>query len=426
MLIAIVFILNKKHLFDHLSFLNTGYRQGEINYCVDGYAKTGQYLLRSYSQNDVDSTKGSTLILDPIENLGDDIGIYFFVPLIKNYFNINRTYQAYYLLFSTIVILGYFLAITGICLLYKNQTIRILGGIFIGLTAFFSLFIFDVYVWAFLLTSLIPLYIYAIQKTHDGHKKSFFYLIFFFIFIGVMIGFGNIFRSHSGTGVLIFIFIHLLLQKKQVFKIPFKIILLLVIFSATLLPHQILDSYIKNRNQWLEQHEIKIEKTTISSHVLWHPLFLGLGFIDNNKHGIEWSDQYGYKVANTIKPSLNVTSMQMSSEYEEIVKNKFREIIHKDFAFVLKTYLLKSFYVFLFLLPFLFLTIQYAFKNKLPFNLIFPFVAGISFYLLPAILVWPFPMYFLGAINLLILAQILSMGSYYENLYQTNSELKQQ
>ncbi|PCJ78226.1 MAG: hypothetical protein COA57_16235, partial [Flavobacteriales bacterium] len=52
------------------------------------------------------------------------------------------------------------------------------------------------------------------------------------------------------------------------------------------------------------------------------------------------------------------------------------------------------------------------FLIKPPLKQWIPFAGGIAFYSLPALLVWPFPMYVLGALSLILIACLLLLGNY--------------
>ena len=80
-------------------------------------------------------------------------------------------------------------------------------------------------------------------------------------------------------------------------------------------------------------------------HSIWHPLYLGLGAIEN-PYGLDYSDVIGFRHAEIDNPALGgygrVNIWHMSSEYDRSVRNLYLRAWRKDPRFVVQSYLHKA------------------------------------------------------------------------------------
>src|ERR1700692_1340450 len=90
LLLISVYILFGRGLIDNVQLFNPGYRLSFVQECSKGLELSHQHLI-AYRDN-------VTPNYYPIENLGDDMGIYYFVPLVQQIIH-TYTYKAYLMVF---------------------------------------------------------------------------------------------------------------------------------------------------------------------------------------------------------------------------------------------------------------------------------------------------------------------------------------
>ncbi|PCJ87757.1 MAG: hypothetical protein COA57_04170 [Flavobacteriales bacterium] len=392
-------------------FFNEGFRWWIIRDAMCGWQETGSPLVRcSYF---TDPNGAEFKLYYPIESSGDDVGIYFFVPLIARLFSIEYMF-AYKLLFSSLVFGGFVLSSVGFALLFRNFWTRFIANLLLGAFAFFCFYVFDVYVLAFTVISTVPITLWIWKK-----KKLKPLLIAAFL-LGLLVGIANLFRDHSGTGLLLFLLIGLLFSGKQYLSLKPKVTLVGLLLLSFVIPKTGFYLLAKKRDAVLENHYGRKPEfgNFVNSHIFWHNVYLGLGYIENNKYGIEWSDMQALDRANRYMKNQPETSSPLFTltyipeEYESILKNEIFSILRKNPFFIMKTVTLKFFDILWKLLICFNVGLVLLFLVKPPLKQWIPFAAGIAFYSLPALLVWPFPMYVLGALSLILIACLLLLGNY--------------
>ncbi len=380
---------------DHIHLFNAGYRIPFIQECYKGLELSHQHLL-SY-RNEVPNYY-------PVENLGDDMGIYYFVPLIMHLFH-SDTYLAYLYLFCTIVFISYCLSVIGISLLFENTYIKLFAYFYMAVFAFASLFILDNYIFAYFITSLIPLLYWLWKKHSEGDIKTI-YLILALLATGLLAGIANQFRLYSGMGVILIVIAFIALQKNT--SILRKLIFIGVLLSTLPLCKMYFNHEISQRDKWIEANGNCLPSSKMSGHITWHNIYLGLGIVDN-KYGILWRDTVAFNKAKQYNPNL----YNMTPEYISAIKNEYLSIVKNDLLFVLKTFVYKSFYILLFVIIFFNYGFSLIRKVKFNYRIFLPLLLGILFYILPALLTFPLPHYLLGALNILVLSELFLINEVY-------------
>jgi len=408
----LIFLLNRRSLFEHLSFLNSGYRQTTILKCDNGFIKSKQHLLMYIEDHNIDRINR---YYAPLENIGDDLGIYYYVVKIKDLFQIESTQASYNVFCISIIFISFIVSITGCNLLFKKKKVKIAAFISIGIYSIFTFFIMDVYVMGFLTVSFVPLIIYCFRYLNE---LKFYKIILLFSFIGLILGIANNFRNHTGTGILIFTTIMLIfsLNKQNWSKLT---LLFLILLLTNQFENFHFNQLKESRDKWISQKNISSRELLKKNqgHLLWHPLYLGLAFTPN-KYGIKWSDKHGYDIALKKEQNIKIDFYNCGDKYEKIIKNEFINIVAKDPIFVIKTYFIKLLYVLLFLLPCFNIAPLLFFKIKINRAILISILSSIAFYSIPAVLVWPFPMYFLPAMFMAILLSLI----YFEKWIDTEKK----
>jgi hypothetical protein len=395
--IGVAYLLHRKGLLNCLTIFNHGFRLGDgVSETLEIYRHTGQILLRHAA-----GITGGSLneIYSPIENKGDDPGIYFFLPYFANVFPSSYDLvKLDILFFGFITLIGYLISCIGFNLLIVNQELLVKTYFYTGVSALFSFFILDVYIWAYFITCFVPLFIWLVNSAGKSGFKRFY--IFMFVF-GILAGLSNQFRNYSGTGMIVFVLSYLALNYSKDFKIWKIVTLALLLISSSCIPGLFLQQQYNQRDNWLSRNEPSFKPVDDRiGHVVWHNIYLGLGFI-KNPYGIIWDDQFAFDKVDQLNPDPKLR--HCSIEYERILKTEYLKILRNNFGFVVRSYFVKFVYASLFLLLFFNYGFILLFRAVLSYRFLMPFFITICFYSLPAVLVWPFPMYFLGAINLVVI-----------------------
>lgn len=342
-------------------------------------------------------------ILKPA-GVSDDVGIYYFIPKITQLFGISVD-QSVDLLFISMTIASLLLGIIGLYLSLKNPKTKVLGILAIILLTYWSYFVVGgIYITFLVVTvAVIPLLLYFSSRRKINPT-----FLVFLIFSGFAVGVANIFRSHAGTGVLIFMVIILLfyvqIPRKQ------KIILLMFVAFGVLAPslyfHQLLnrrDAYLKNLYPNYSE--------ALRGHPFWHTVYIGFGFL-NNDFGIRYKDEVATEKVKSISPK----AAYLSEEYETILRNETLNLIRTKPFFVFRTIFAKLGVISLYLLVFanvgLIATIYYkkdcqvemAFWGGMIFNSLFGFLAV------------PSLSYAMGFITLAILYGVFSVDEAFNHL----------
>src|ERR1700739_1906842 len=397
-LLSIYILYSKGIINNHLHLFNPGYRLTDLSQCTKGLELSHQYLLL-YS-------KGETPNYCPAENLGDDMGIYLFIPLIQHFFNTD-TYLAYLGFFCSIVLLGYSLAAIGFGLLFQDDRIKFFSYFFLALISFISLFILDVYILAYLVTSLIPL-LYWIWKKYEAKHIGILYPIIALLATGLLASIASTFRVYSGIGILLMVALFILLEKK--ITILRKFLFIGALFITLPLCKLFTDRQINQRDKWLVTTGNYTLNNKLTNHPIWHNMYLGLGILPN-KYGISWSDTIAFNK----EKQFNADRHHLSPQYLNAIKNDYLDIIKNDLPFVLKTIAYKCFLVLLMCIIFFNYGLFLMRRIKFSYKLYLPLFAGIGFYVLPGILTYPLPHYIFGALNILAICLLFLINEVYSS-----------
>jgi len=306
----------------------------------------------------------------------DDIGMYYFVPYIANYFHIPTTF-AIDIFYYAILFIAFGSAIISYWFLYKSFTYRFIAGI--GLILFYvflkkSYSIPPYFIGSCTALFLIPLFFYIVK-----HKIEL--LRYFLLTAGILIGLSNYIRSHSGIGIFLFLVCFILLYKNINVIKKYTYIFLLTI--GLVIPFIFFSYHIHNAESYLQKHNY-VNADAKRSHPFWHSIYVGLGFMPN-KYGITWLDG----VASTKVKSINPNAAYLSYEYEKILKHEFFSLLKSDPYFILENVFRKSYAVFIMLLPYISIApiLALIYRNK---NNSISFLIAIFFGSLPGIIVYPF------------------------------------
>lgn len=434
--VSFSYLNNFFHHFDNenasLFFFNEGFRQIDLRDALCGWNEQGVPLLRCVSLTMGDGTDKTFYL--PIETIGDDKGIFYFIPLVARLFATDHI-SAYLIFFTTLIVAGFIIGSVGFSLLFAQKRVRLICNIGWGLFSFFCFYIMDVYVWAFFLIAFIPLLLWILKN------KNFKWWCVSALAIGLLIGFAGIFRNHAGTGLLLLIIGSLFLAKE--IKIAHKAIVIAMVIIAMFLPKLWFQQIVNERNQWLVENNFdrSLLQSFENTHIIWHGLYLGLAYDEDNPYGIEWLDEYAHKKANEyVNQNMDKTQLPtmaqiffpdnykqylqthpeypvfsqlfLPQQYDGIAKSFFMEIFEKNSFYVLKIAVLKAFKVLWELLKFFNIGLVFFFLVRPPWKITAAVLLPIAFYALPAVLVWPYDAYILGGLGIVVVSTLLLVGNY--------------
>lgn len=346
--------------------------------------------------NGIDSSNTYLVGYSPTEGISaiassDDMGLYLFTQFFHKHFHLDAN-QILYLFYFLVFTLGFILASVGVLKLFKHKSSKILGISSITLLLLISYYVKDVYIMYYLSTCLALLFLYLAQQAQSNKTR-----IIIGLFFGIAIAFINVFRIYSSMALLLFILSSILIHKNNSFKS--KSFYILFLFIGMSLVNLFFNHIIDERNTFFK--EKKIAHNESNSHHIWHAIYVGFGYIGNDKIAY-FSDKTG---ENKIKKNYPKV-IYNSKEYFELIEKEAILFIKQNPKFVLQTLIAKTSMIVLFFLIFggigIFYTIKYSFYTLEQV----PFLLALGFNSIFGILVVPRVSYLLGFIGFSILYSI--------------------
>lgn len=282
-----------------------------LQWLVDGYTKTGGIPLIGYTDGQV----------VPF-NAGDDIGIYYCIPKLAYIFSLSLD-QTIYLFFYGLVIGAGILAGIGFLLLYRPPLVRVVAGI--GLLELVRhALVADVYcAYAVAPLALIPLWLYMQSK----HTLSWAYLLWTFV-SGIILGFVHYIRAYSGLPAAVFVCCIIITAR---LKWVDKIIAAMIVLVGYCVPY-LFFSHIYAQYGAYASTVFPTTQINLKQHVLWHTIYVGFGFLNNNL-GIVWDDTCAAQTVHALAPHVAYTSQA----YEDVLKCQVGDLIRYHYFFALQT-----------------------------------------------------------------------------------------
>jgi len=254
----------------------------------------------------------------------DDLGIYYFIPKIKEIFSLSLD-QAIVIFFYGIVLVAFALGLAGFLLLYKSLLPRIIAFTALLSLSFLSLRVGDVYIaYSASTIAVFPLFLYFIKQ-----KKLNYMFIFYSFIVGLIISFFQIIRAFSSTGS--FLFVSVLVLTRTSLSLSKRLLLLGVIGCGMIIFPLYFKMLYHQYDDFASKHLSSYQKTT-DKHIFWHSVYLGFGFL-NNDLGIKYDDSVGEKKAISIDPN----AIYPSERYEQVMKEQVFNLFKTQKQFVLST-----------------------------------------------------------------------------------------
>jgi hypothetical protein len=148
------------------------------------------------------------------------------------------------------------------------------------------------------------------------------------LLIGVLAGFGNLFRSLSGVGVAVAVGILWWLNTKRKRRwVPALAGAAIAIVLCLAVQNGVMGAINVQRVEATGQ---TIEELP-DAHAVWHSMYMGLSYPEpltgvKSAFGVTWSDEYGWAKAREIDPNVVIAS----EEYDEILKGLYWQEVSAD------------------------------------------------------------------------------------------------
>jgi hypothetical protein len=368
-------------------------RYEHLIYALDGYKKTGVALI----EYDGHSLLPSLTC--------DDIGLYCLIPKLATFFGTSLD-TSLLLFFYGLGSIAFLSGIVGFFFLYRSWLSRTIAVTGLALLALMTSRFMDVYqLYTVTAVAFMPWILYFMQK-----KVTCSFLMFSFL-TGIGIGTAHYIRTHSGTAVILFFSILAITYVKDTWQK--KIALLVCLFLGVAIPAIYFRSTYNAYVRYAQKH-LPREKIGESQHPLWHPLYLGFGFL-NNPFGIQFDDSVAHKKVMSIDPTILPSDPYPSQHSENLLRVEVVSLIKKHPLFVLNTLFAKVGVLLFYFLLFANFGVIASFLYPLPWQVLLAFTSALAFNSLFVLMTMPFFCYMLGFFSCSTLFGIASINNLVEH-----------
>jgi hypothetical protein len=330
--------------------------------------------------------------------ISDDLGLFYFVPQLVRWFDVSLDSAINIFLYSLIFIPAS-IALISFFKLYTDfwqRLIVILGMLQI---IYCTIIVGDVYVaYSASVMAGVPFTLWINQKKNIGYRIG----VLFFL-VGLFLGLMHTVRAFSCLPPIVFMFI--LIMGHACWQMRYKVCILAMLCMGLMVIPGYFSYLFKTYEEYAFSHQLTDKKIS-SKHIIWHSIYLGLGFL-NNDFGIRYDDGVGERKAISIDP----TAVYPSRRYEEVIKAEVIRICKEDKGFVLRTVFAKLGVIIFYLFRYggiLGLLAAFFYPKIFSIELVFFIAFGLSS--LFGILVMPLIYYLLGFISLSLIYSIFSIN----------------
>lgn len=330
----------------------------------------------------------------PVEqSFGGEAGIFYFVPLIATFLNVSALDATWWFLFFQVVIgvIASGSAFLTIAKTWFGKGVVLIGISALGLVAWFAS---DVYVTYFFTVSFFPWILVLLEK------KDYKIICAYSFVLGLVIEYGNFVRSFSGLPLLVGSLVAILFALRFSRK---TFLLLVFLFFGIGLVKVHIRRVVQHRNRYLEHHHYAFEKDTIQ-HTFWHNIYMGFGFITNNKN-LNFSDTCSAKKVKQI----NQKAKYLKPEYEAILRNEVLKLCVYSPNYVLRVFFAKLGVLFYYFLLFANVGLLATYYVRKPLYIEFSYGAMLLISALPGLLTVPSLLYLIGFVSVATLYGIHSI-----------------
>jgi hypothetical protein len=331
---------------------------------------------------------------------GDDTGLFYIVPLLARQtgWSADRSLDAFLL---GMIVVSATAGVAGLWLTASGIWPRLLAVVPIAGAAYLSYKMGDVYVvqGSVLLIS-IPWLLYVLK----GDVRPWLRFLIVFL-VGISLGLAQWIRTQSGSPVLLFfaILVFFSLLRRSI-----KILLSATLLIGMGLPLLYAQFPLHERDSFLALHQAGY-RVAVNHHLFWHAAYLGLAYLTN-----PYVSAFRDSVAVEYVEALDPAAIYGGKEYEQILRSRVKEIIHRDHKFVFYTVAAKCGVLASMLLLCINVGLAAARVHPKPLGTELAFWLAMTFAAVPGIVVIPAPQYVLGMVTLALLYWYCSLSFYIE------------
>jgi hypothetical protein len=222
------------------------------------------------------------------------------------------------------------------------------------------------------------------------YRKKYDWKFQLFLFaLGLFTGISNYVRTHSGTLVLVFVGIMIVVYCSTTWAR--RLFFVCLILSGYLIPVAYVTPILKERDEFFRAYSPEGSKLSIGAHVLWFNVYIGLGFLDN-PYGLAYKDEIATKKYQSLLPGTHGSN----TETEKVLKKAVFDFVKEHPGFVVKTVFIKILFILGYLLLYVNLGLLIRWKIHAPLFGEWAFWGALAFGSLSGILIIPHPSYLLG------------------------------
>ncbi|MFT6765291.1 MAG: hypothetical protein ACJAZS_000166 [Alteromonas naphthalenivorans] len=273
----------------------------------EAFIQTGYYFLIKMN--------GRLVALENV--VFDDLGMYYFVPLLARKFSIPIPLAINYFFYGALLIAFCMFLLS--VLLLSNIWFVFYSGI-----SFFLLYregffrLTDVYVAAVFCTfTLVPFCLWIFNNVTQIKRYHYAWMFA----SGLVIGYCHYIRSFSSVAIFFFIFLYVLLQLSVQKKI--KCALLFLLMLGMIVPKIHFNYQFSKTDSLLQQ--LGNDISAIKEHPFWHNIYIGFGYTENYLD-ISYDDRCGVRYVEKSNPGVKYYSEQC----EKILRNEVIRIVLKE------------------------------------------------------------------------------------------------
>jgi hypothetical protein len=289
------------------------YRHLELRYALAGYQRSNIPLV---------AFDGSKYFK---AGYGDDPGMYYFVPRFATFLNLPLE-RAIDLFFGAILVVSFLSGAIGLLLLVNGWALRLWALFGLSLLLWFSFRKGDIYLALIVLAiALVPWLLYSLRRSSAGA-----FMGAFLFMAGILAGFANQIRGQAATGLMIFAAILVAFELKRSWGR--RLVLLMALVAGFALSVAYFDTLLARRDAFLTASQPGYTQT-VDHHSIWHALYIGLGYVKNNPYVPAYSDEAALQAVYSISPS----TVPLSPEYEQILRDQIIHIAREHPMFIVET-----------------------------------------------------------------------------------------
>ncbi|HEX8430700.1 MAG TPA: hypothetical protein VF625_05410 [Longimicrobium sp.] len=349
------------------------YRYQALTRVVRGHELTGIPLVGS---------DGRVFTAEPYGDAG--VGLYYLVPWIARTFHLSV--DAALRIYEVAAVSGACaLGLVGAFLLFRGMYARVVATIGIAVIGALCLRFGEGYLaGAVTVVAALPIFLYLYR---DGRAR---WLLVALFLAGMLVGVADEIRSLIGAPVLVFILLTLALDGARSART--RALCACALLLGTAVPRVYASHLAHQRDAFLETVPNRGVEAA-RGHTMWHPLYLGLGYLPN-RHGITYTDESAIAKVKSVDPA----AAYLSPRYTSILRGEVIRIARDDPWLIARTLAAKAARILLYLAAFANVGLLLAFTRRPSWKTELPFAAAVALAVVPGMVGLPVLHYIVGGL----------------------------